>query len=293
MNLSRIGVSTCAVLLLACPASAGGGPAKKALRAVEEAIDEAKDADKSCRKAVLEDLEDAADRLEGERARPEKALRALRDAIKAAGDDCPKKVQAAIRDALDELEDAEDGGSGGGELLLDETFDDNRNAWWVGVTDQAEAGIQDGRLWLRHHVAGGYATWMSKPVRSRGDYRLELTLRIHQNLDNYGCGLWFGSSDANNGYTFEVTDGGQYRLSYFEGGQWRDLTGWQAHKAVQAGGVQWITIGLARQGRTWRLQANGQTLDRVPARELFGGNIGMHMEARMTCDFDRLRVWGD
>jgi len=286
-------VSICALLLLACPALAGGGPGKRALRAVEEAIDEAKQAGKACRQAVLEDLEDAADRLEKRSARPEKARRALREAREAAGDDCPRKVQAAIRDALEALEDARDGGASGGELLLDETFDDNRNAWWVGATDQAESGVQDGRLWLRHHVAGGYATWMTKPVRARGDYRFELTLRIHQNLDNYGCGLWFGSSDANNGYSFEVTDGGQYRLSYFEGGQWRDLTGWQAHTAIQAGGVQWITIALARQGRRWVLQANGQTLDTIKARELFGANIGMHMEARMTCDFDRLRVWGE
>jgi hypothetical protein len=295
MRSLRIALSIGA-LLLPLTALAGGSPAKKALRAVEDAIDEVKESDKDCRRAVLEDLEDAADKLEGKSARLERALRALKDARKAAEDDCPKKVTTAIRDAIDELEDAEDDeddGGGRGKLLLDDNFDDNRSSWWVGAVQEADAGIQDGRMWLRHNVAGGYVSWVKRPLRDRGDYRVELTLRISEDLDNYGCGLYFGALDGNNGYTFEVGDEGQYRLSYFEGGQWKDVTGWQGDKAVKAAGAQWVTVGVAKQGKKWNLLVNGKTVDDIPARAFFGEAIGVRVEARMTCEFDRLRVWGE
>ncbi|HOX42338.1 MAG TPA: hypothetical protein PK668_02010 [Myxococcota bacterium] len=178
-----------------------------------------------------------------------------------------------------------------GELVvLDDRFDDNAGGWWLGDDGNDAASIQAGRMRLTRRVSGGWATWRGARVHQEESYRIETTVTITEDQDNYGCGLWFGSRDGNNGFVFEVGDEGQYRFFHYDNGTWVDETSWQSSSAVRKGIGSPNTLSVVKQGAQWALYINGQYVNQVPARPFYGQNVGFRIEARMTCEVDRLLV---
>jgi hypothetical protein len=175
-------------------------------------------------------------------------------------------------------------------VVLDDRFDNNEGGWWLGDDGNDGASLQMGRMRLVRRIAGGWATWRTARIHQEESYRIEATVTIAEDTDNYGCGLWFGSKDGNNGFVFEVGDEGQYRFFHYDSGNWVDETSWQASSAVRSGIGMPNTLSVAKQGAQWALYINGQYVNQVPARPFYGQNVGFRIEARMACEVDRLLV---
>lgn len=117
-NLSRtslLGLALC----LASPAL--GSPVGDALDELGTAIDAAKEEGGRCQRAVVGDLRDVVDELEGlKRGKnaPRKLVRTLEKLVEAAEDECPRGVKKALSKALEALED--------GKADEDEDEDDDR-----------------------------------------------------------------------------------------------------------------------------------------------------------------------
>jgi len=178
-------------------------------------------------------------------------------------------------------------------LVLDDRFDDNAGGWWVGDDGNVAASIQAGRMRLERRISGGWASWRNARVHQEGGYRIEGTVTIVADEDRYGCGLWFGSRDGNNGYVFEAGALGQYRFFHYEDGKWVDETSWQPSPAVRKGVGATNTLAVLKQGAQWSLYINDQYVNQVPARAFFGQKVGFRIEGRMACEVDRLRVTED
>ncbi len=175
-------------------------------------------------------------------------------------------------------------------VVLDERFDDNRRDWWVGDEDHGAAEIARGRMKVTRKISGGWASWSDVRIHQDDDFRIEASLRIVADEDNYGCGLWFGAKGGDNGYVFEVGDEGQYRFFHYDKGEWVDETGWQSSPAVRGGLGARNTVSVQKQGPRWLLYVNGQYVDRVPARPFYGHGLGVRIEGKMACEVDDLRV---
>jgi len=175
-------------------------------------------------------------------------------------------------------------------VVLDERFDDNRHAWWVGSEDYGAAEIGKGRMQVTRKTSGGWASWTDVRIHQEDDYRIEVNLRIINDKDNYGCGLWFGGKGGDNGFVFEVGDEGQYRFFHYDNGNWVDETGWQNSDAVRAGIGGRNSLTVRKQDERWLLYLNGQYVDRVAARPFYGAGLGVRIEGQMACEVDDLRV---
>lgn len=104
---------TCLLLLPAAPAAARPKAEKEALATLEEALDLAKE-DRSCKRAIGEDLSDAVAEVEDGGARALKKAQKLLDAARDGAEDCDREVKKALKeadqalaDALEEVEDEE------------------------------------------------------------------------------------------------------------------------------------------------------------------------------------------
>jgi hypothetical protein len=175
-------------------------------------------------------------------------------------------------------------------VVLHERFQDNARGWWVGDEEHGRASVEKGRLRLERRKPNGWASWISARIHQEDDYRLEATLRIVEDQDDFGCGLWFGARDGENGFVFEVGALGQYRFFHYAAGQWVDETGWQKSEHVRPGLGAKNALSVRKQGRRWLLYVNGQYVDRVPARQFFGQNLGLRVEGQMSCELEELRV---
>lgn len=102
LRSSVLGLALCA----ASPALAS--PVGDALDELGAAIDAAKDEGGRCQRAVVGDLRDVVDELEGlKRGKnaPRKLIRTLEKLVEAAEDECPRGVKKALTKALEALED--------------------------------------------------------------------------------------------------------------------------------------------------------------------------------------------
>jgi hypothetical protein len=96
-------------------------------------------------------------------------------------------------------------------VILEETFDDNKYGWFEGQTKDYTVRIENGK-YLIAAPEGGWMSYLAPYVEPNKDYSLEATFTQIDGKDNNGIGfIWgFDGQDGMNSFTF--TTSGYYRI---------------------------------------------------------------------------------
>ncbi|RTQ46546.1 flagellar motor protein MotB [Hymenobacter gummosus] len=171
-------------------------------------------------------------------------------------------------------------------LLLDDAFDDNRQGWRTGRTDNGAFSLESGhyRLLNRQDVS---LTYQPLPLNTAADYALEAAVQL---TGGGRGGLFWGAADEDNGNVFALeNEGRSYVIGRWQKGKWEELhpaaavpgtVVGQAHAlrvVVHAGSISYLIDGT----EVWT-QAAGR---------VFGTGVGPYASRAVDLRLDRLRAW--
>lgn len=173
---------------------------------------------------------------------------------------------------------------------------DNADNWYLLDTPNTVFTEGDGKLVMKSIHPGGGEEWDISTQPSLKDYYIQATFitgNACSGLDKYG--LLARAPDPDQGYVFEFSCDGHYRLYTWDGQKYHALQEWRTASSILTGPNQTNVMGFWLQSTTLRLYANGHKLaeftDNTFDQGQFGLVIGSVNTDNFTVSVDKVEVW--
>ena len=157
---------------------------------------------------------------------------------------------------------------------------------------------KDGEYLAVDQVSDTYFWWSTtKPDIDGGNVYVEISAQFDEcnGKDSLGLALRVGGELRNNGYAFEISCDGAYRLLKLNTGLTATLIDWSTSESLQPGAGKINRIGFLANGNNLTLFANEQILDSTSDDSFFMGNYGLYSNAvltpGLTARFDDFALW--
>ncbi len=173
---------------------------------------------------------------------------------------------------------------------------DNADNWYLLDTANTKFTQGDGKLELTSINPGGGEEWGLSDKPSLNDYYLQATFITGgacSGLDRYG--LLARSPDPDQGYVFEFTCDGHYRLYTWDGQNYHAIQEWHTAAPIKTGPNQTNIMGIWMKGSTLRLYANGYKLSEFTNSSYGHGQFGLVIGSINTSNLkiyvDQVSYW--
>jgi len=173
---------------------------------------------------------------------------------------------------------------------------DNTDNWYLLDTPNTKFTGGDGKLVMTSINPGGGEEWGLSDQPSMKDYYLQGTFITGPSctgLDRYG--LLARAPDPDQGYVFEFSCDGQFRLYTWDGKNYNALQDWRPSASILAGTNQTNVIGIYIKGTTLRLYANGHKIAEYTDSKFDHGQFGLVIGSINTHNFtvsvDKVAYW--
>ncbi|UYZ59364.1 OmpA family protein [Hymenobacter latericus] len=171
-------------------------------------------------------------------------------------------------------------------LLLDDSFDDNRQGWRVGSDANGSFALEAGTYRVRNQQ-GVSLELKTLPLNLGADYALEAT--VQQQGAGRG-GLFWGAADDDNGNVFALeNDGRSYVIGRWQKGKWEELRPATAVPGNAAGKPH--TLRVLVHGNEARYYIDGAEVWKQTALRTYGTDLGPYASRQAELRLDRLRAW--
>jgi hypothetical protein len=174
-------------------------------------------------------------------------------------------------------------------VLLDEDFNTNKNGWPI-YTDKPNFLIYNGKLIFAVNDSLTYNVVMPTLLEDKKDFSITATCTHTDGSTNHGFGVYFGASDLNNYYSFNISGNGYYRFSKSTTTEYVELIKWTASTAIKIGNYTDNVLQLSRQGTNWTIAVNGQVLATLPATVFFGNKVGFTQSTMQRVEYDNVKI---
>jgi len=173
---------------------------------------------------------------------------------------------------------------------------DNADNWFLLETPNTIFSEGDGQLVLKSiHPASG-EEWDVADQPSMKDYYLQATFitgSACSGRDKYG--LLARAPDPEQGYVYEFSCDGQYRLYTWENDTYQALQEWQPAASILSGPNQTNVMGFYLKGDTLQLYANGHKIGEFTDDTFDQGQFGLVIGSMNTENFtvyvDQVEYW--
>jgi len=173
---------------------------------------------------------------------------------------------------------------------------DNVDNWYLLDTPNTKFTEGDGVLVMKSIQPGAGEEWGISDQPSMKDYYLQTTFITGgtcSGRDKYG--LLARAPEPDQGYVFEFSCDGSYRLYTWDGENYNALQEWRAAASILAGANQTNVMGFWMQGNSLRLYANGHKIaeftDSMFDEGQFGLVIGSVNTDNFTVSVDKIEYW--
>ncbi len=172
---------------------------------------------------------------------------------------------------------------------------DNSGNWYTLNTDNTEWEFDNGMLEMKAKTIGE-EEWGLSNKPDMENYFLQATFKTGTDcagLDRYG--LLARAPDPNQGYVYEASCDGRYRLYKWDGETYAAIVEWKATSVLKAGSDATNILGIWMQGKTIRLYANNILLAEFEDDMFDEGRFGLVIGASKTEGFityvDQVAYW--
>jgi hypothetical protein len=176
------------------------------------------------------------------------------------------------------------------------TFDTGDN-WYTYESVRSKAVVADGRFFYTVFVNDSMAErFLAGPTI--GNFYLEVTAQTPPECsgkDRYG--VLFRAPNPNEGYLFNLSCDGQYRLVTIDLSGVRILSPWTTHSAILPGPNQVNRLGIWASRKVIQIYANGIPLAGLPDESTyiqpgrFGLSVASENTPNFTVIFDDIQFW--
>ena len=166
-------------------------------------------------------------------------------------------------------------------------FNNDYNQWsFQDNANNASVYLSGGMLHYDYHPrnSGTNTVAVSTGLRTTRDFDIQTRLR-----SNNAMALVFGVSPSDYGYSFFIDDRGYFAL-YDEGTsgiQPKAILDWSASGTIRSG---WNDIEIEQVGNSWVGYINNVQVFNIPARHLYGSQVGFMTVANTSGDADYLDI---
>ena len=179
------------------------------------------------------------------------------------------------------------------------TWKDNMDTsayWYVVKTDNVEWEFEKGLLRMKVKDAGTYEEWGLSNLAEMDNYFLQATFKTGNEcagLDRYG--VLVRAPDKDQGYVFEFSCNGRYRLYIWADDKYSAIQEWQDSSLILTGAEQTNVLGIWLKDKTIRLYANSKLLAEFENDKFSKGRIGLVVGAAETdnliINVDEVAYW--
>ncbi|MEJ2757964.1 MAG: DUF1080 domain-containing protein [Anaerolineales bacterium] len=163
-------------------------------------------------------------------------------------------------------------------------------------TSQVEA--KDGTLQFTIFDALSYTIWSFSSLELQ-DFYFEISVRMPDNcVGKDRGGIIFGTpiNETNEGYNYQISCDGGYRLFLYDGSQTITLVPWTSSSELEAGPGKTNKIGVIHKGEKITMYINGELVNQLSDDTYVGeGRIGINMGVdnhdNVTIYFDDAAYW--
>ena len=175
-------------------------------------------------------------------------------------------------------------------VLLDEDFNTNKNNWLSNLGAKTNYVIYNGKYIIGINDSSTYNITSPAALDDGINFTISLTTTHTDGTNNHAYGIFFGSSDVNNYYCFNITSGGYFRFAKSAAGAFTEIVPWTKTTAVRTGDYVENVLQITRQGANWTLSINGQTVSTVPATAFLGNKLGLNQSMNQRVEYDNFKV---
>ncbi len=163
---------------------------------------------------------------------------------------------------------------------------DSAGRWYMLSTDNVTFKMEDGSLVMEVHEGGGYDEWGLTAGADITDFYLEITATMGDQcsgIDRYG--LIFRAPDPSQGYIFEFSCDGRFRLYKWDGENYTGIQGWKSSALILSGPDKENRLGVMTDGSDVKLFANGKLLGEYVIEDYPEGRFGLVVGSTNTDNF--------
>ncbi len=163
---------------------------------------------------------------------------------------------------------------------------DTASRWYLLSTSNVTFTMEDGSLVMEVHEGGGYDEWGVAAGADITDFYLEITARMGDEcsgIDRYG--LIFRAPDPSQGYIFEFSCDGRFRLYKWDGEEYTGIQNWKSSSLILSGTNKENRLGVMTDGSDVRLYANGKLLGEYAIGDYSQGRFGLVVGSTNTDNF--------
>jgi len=166
-----------------------------------------------------------------------------------------------------------------GRVILQDTFDSNKNSWVVKQSDDEYAlttyKIADGNYTWDATAHKSFIGWVTADSKSIGDFYLSVEVKQTSGPDSADYGVIFREDANSNFYYFGINEQGQYVL-YLYNNDWSTLIDWTQSDLIQPGGPNKITV--LGEGSHFIFFINDQYLTEITDESIKSGTTALAIE---------------
>lgn len=179
----------------------------------------------------------------------------------------------------------------GQSVIFDEQFNDNSRLWADSTSNDVSYWVSGGRYHIDRKLSNkkSHCTWLGETIDTTKDFVISTKIARLSGKDNWGYGLFFGASDVNNAFRFEISGTGYYSLGEMVSGNWNDIIKWTTHYSIKQNNQDNV-LEIAKRGDTLHLIINGTEVNSVPYRPFKGNNVGFCATDVMHISVDNLVI---
>lgn len=175
-------------------------------------------------------------------------------------------------------------------IILNETFNDNKNNWPVNESRYRTTAVSEGKYTMRDSVNGDM--WIGIPVaiNESGKYSITASVTHRSGSETASYGIIFGGKDAYNCYHFSISANGNYWVNKIEKSRIVPLISWTKDNHIATGNNTSNTIAIVKQGQTWQFFINNVMVNSCKPGKFFGTITGFEKAHNQWVEFDDLIV---
>lgn len=173
-------------------------------------------------------------------------------------------------------------------ITNEDDFNDNKNKWTLGKTDEYSLTIAQGKMTFEMEALPGVSSFTQVYATATSDFVIETAVRFEQGDSRSGRGMIWGFNDWNNYNYFIISANGYFQAGSVIEGVETTIFDWTSSAALKLGNEVNI-IGIKKLGDTIVFMANTQTLGQSASNDMTPGPyVGLFCtDGKNTTSFDR------
>ena len=171
-------------------------------------------------------------------------------------------------------------------------FNNNKYNWSLKNSSETKIDITGGNLNFNHALSSGYdEVHKSFNLKDYKNFVINTSFYKKSGVNGYGYGIYWGSSDMDNRYTFLIAGNGEYAIYKKVKGKIFYLQNWSNSSNINKGIGQTNILSIEKVGSNYQFYINSKLVKTLPFEPFLGNKVGYLVFSKQQIDVHYLSIY--